>query len=186
MGQEIAVTPLQLVTAVSAIANGGRLLKPFIVDQIQTMQGGTVWNREPEIRRHPIGSQTAHTLTALLENVVARGTGKQAAIRGYRVAGKTGTAQKFDPHVGTYSSTKFIGSFVGFAPVEDPRFVMLVVIDEPKGLAWGGAVAAPVFGEVGEQVLRHLKIPPQRGRDMQMAAVGNMGRPLAKAADTPE
>jgi cell division protein FtsI (penicillin-binding protein 3) len=118
--------------------------------------------------------------------VVERGTGRQAAIRGYRVAGKTGTAQKFDPHTGTYSSTKFIGSFVGFAPVENPRFVMLVVIDEPQGPAWGGTVAAPVFREVGEQVLRHLKIAPQRDRNVQMAAVGNMGRLLAKAADIPE
>ena len=186
MGQEIAVTPLQLVTAMSAIANGGALMKPFIVKQIHTTQGDQVWSREPEIRRHPIGPRTARTLTALLENVVERGTGRQAAIRGYRVAGKTGTAQKFDPHTGTYSSTKFIGSFVGFAPVENPRFVMLVVIDEPQGPAWGGTVAAPVFREVGEQVLRYLKIPPQRDRNVQMAAVGNMGRLLAKAADIPE
>ena len=186
MGQEIAVTPLQLVTAVSAIANGGALMKPFIVEQIHTTQGDQVWSREPEIRRHPIRHRTAQTLTALLENVVERGTGRQGAIRGYRVAGKTGTAQKFDPNTGTYSSTKFIGSFVGFAPVEDPRFVMLVVIDEPKGPAWGGAVAAPVFREVGEQVLRHLKIPPQRGRDVQVAAVGIMGRQLVGAAKTTE
>jgi cell division protein FtsI (penicillin-binding protein 3) len=186
MGQEIAVTPLQLVTAVSAIANGGALMKPFIVEQIHTMQGDQVWNRDPEIRRYPIRHRTAQTLTALLENVVERGTGRQGAIRGYRVAGKTGTAQKFDPETGTYSSTKFIGSFVGFAPVEDPRFVMLVVIDEPKGPAWGATVAAPVFREVGEQVLRHLKIPPQRGRDVQVAAVGIMGRQLVGAAKTSE
>jgi cell division protein FtsI (penicillin-binding protein 3) len=186
MGQEIAVTPLQLVTAVSAIANGGALMKPFIVEQIHTTQGDQVWSREPEIRRYPIGHRTAQTLTALLENVVERGTGRQAAIRGYRVAGKTGTAQKFDPNTGTYSSTKFIASFVGFAPVEDPQFVMLVVIDEPKGPAWGGAVAAPVFREIGEQVLRHLKIPPLRGRGVQVAAVRMMGRQLVGAAKTLE
>jgi len=98
------------------------------------------------------------------------------------VAGKTGTAQKVDPKTKTYSSTKFIGSFVGFAPVEDPRFAMLVVIDEPQVPAWGGAVAAPVFREVGEQVLRHLKIPPQRSVDVQMAAVGNTGASMIDGA----
>ncbi len=175
MGQEIAVTPLQLVTAVSAIANGGSLMTPFIVEHVRTIQGDAVWSRAPETRRHPIRYETARTLTSLLENVVEQGTGREAAILGYRVAGKTGTAQKVDPKTKTYSSTKFIGSFVGFAPVEDPRFAMLVIIDEPQVPAWGGAVAAPVFREVGAQVLRHLKIPQQRGVEVQMAAVGNMG-----------
>jgi cell division protein FtsI (penicillin-binding protein 3) len=186
MGQEIAVTPLQLVTAVSAIANGGALMKPFIVERVRTTQGGSVWSREPEIRRHPIRPQTANTLTALLENVVEEGTGSQAAIQGYRVAGKTGTAQKVEPETGTYSSSKSISSFVGFAPADDPRFVMLVVIDEPQGRGWGGAVAAPVFREVGEQVLRHLKVPPQRAVGVQMAAVGNINASMMGAVYTAE
>ena len=171
IGQEIAVTPLQLVTAISAIANGGALMKPFIVERIQSAAIETIWHQTPEIRRRPIQDRTARTLTALLENAVERGTGQQAAIHGYRVAGKTGTAQKVDPETGTYSSTKTIGSFVGFAPVGDPRFAMLVVIDEPQGPDWGGVVAAPVFRQIGEQVLRHLKIPPQRGRNLHMAAI---------------
>ncbi len=186
IGQGIAVTPLQLVTAVSAIANEGALMKPFVVERIHSTQGDVVWNQEPEVRRRPIRRRTARTLTALLENVVVRGTGKRAAIHGYRVAGKTGTAQKFDPTIGAYSSTKLIASFVGFAPVEHPQFVMLVVIDEPQGPAWGGVVAAPVFREVGEQVLRHLKTPPQRGVDVRMAAVENMGTSLAWVGSTSE
>ena len=178
MGQEIGVTPLQMVTAVSAIANDGILMKPFIVERIDSTRGDNIWKREPEIRRRPIRHQTAHTLTDLLENVVANGTGKKAAILGYRVAGKTGTAEKIDSSSGTYSRTKFVGSFVGYAPADDPRFVMLVTIDEPQGPAWGGAVAAPVFREVGEQILRHLKIPPQHGGDVQMAAIDTTGSPL--------
>jgi len=180
IGQEIAVTPLQLVTAVSAIANGGALMTPYIVQRIHTTKGDEVWNRKPEIRRHPIRGRTAQSLTTLLENVVEQGTGKEAAISGYRVAGKTGTAEKVDPKTGRYSSTKFIGSFVGFAPVEDPRFVMLVMIDEPVGPAWGGAVAAPVFRKVGEHVLRHLHVPPSGGKGMQVVAVDH-GRPLVRA-----
>ena len=186
IGQEIAVTPLQLVTAVSAIANGGALMTPFIVEHIHTTHGDRVWKRTLEIRRHPVGHRTSQTLTVLLENVVEQGTGRQAAIQGYRVAGKTGTAQKVDPNTGTYSSTKFTSSFVGFAPTDDPRFVMLVVIDEPQGPAWGGTVAAPVFRDVGEQVLRHLKIPPHSGRDVQMAAVANSGVLLKRVAHTSE
>ncbi len=186
MGQEIAVTPLQLVTAVSAIANGGSLMTPFIVEHVHTTQGDNVWSRAPETRRRPIRYKTAQTLTSILENVVEQGTGRAAAILGYRVAGKTGTAQKVDPKTKTYSSTKFIGSFVGFAPVEDPRFVMLVVIDEPQVPAWGAAVAAPVFREVGAQVLRHLRIPPQRGVDVQIAAVGNAGASMIDLAHVSE
>lgn len=186
IGQEIAVTPLQLVTAVSAIANGGALMKPFIVERIHNPQGSLVWSQAPEIRRHPIRDRTARTLTSLLENVVNHGTGRQAAIFGYRVAGKTGTAQKVDSSTGTYSQTKLIGSFVGFAPAEDPRFVMLVVIDEPQGPGWGGAVAAPVFREVGEQVLRHLRIPQRRNSDVQMASVGNLGATVTRVSDASE
>ncbi|MDT7043337.1 penicillin-binding protein 2 [Candidatus Nitronereus thalassa] len=186
MGQEIAVTPLQLVTAVAAIANGGALMKPYIVERIRTTQGGSVWTREPEIRRHPIGPQAAQTLTTLLENVVEQGTGSQAAIHGYRVAGKTGTAQKVDPETRAYSSSKSVSSFVGFAPAEDPRFVMLVVIDEPQGRGWGGAVAAPVFREVGAQVLRHLKVPPQRTIGIQVAAAENFSAPMIGAVYSEE
>ena len=160
IGQEIAVTPLQLLTAVSAIANEGWLMRPFLVREISDHQGRSVWEHVPHIRRRPISAETAKTVTDLLVNVVERGTGQRAAVPGYRVAGKTGTAQKVDPETGTYSSTKCVGSFVGFVPAEDPQLAILVVIDEPQGPAWGGVVAAPVFRQVAEQALRYLSVAP--------------------------
>ena len=160
IGQEIAVTPLQLLTAVSAIANEGWLMRPFLVREISDHEGRSIWEHVPHIRRRPISAETAQTVTDLLVNVVERGTGKRAAVPGYRVAGKTGTAQKVDPETGTYSPTKFVGSFVGFVPAEDPQLAILVVIDEPQGPAWGGVVAAPVFRQVAEQALRYLSVAP--------------------------
>ncbi len=170
IGQEIAVTPLQLTTAVAAVANQGWLMRPFLVREISNHQGRIVWNQSPRIRRRPIDAETAKTVTDLLVNVVENGTGRRAAIPGYRVAGKTGTAQKVDPETGMYSSTKLIGSFVGFVPAEDPKFVVLVMIDEPQGPAWGGVVAAPVFREVAEQALRYVKVAPRRERRMVTAS----------------
>lgn len=161
IGQEIAVTPLQLLTAVSAIANQGWLMKPFLVKEIRKADGEMVQSRTGEVRRRPISAKTAKILTDLLVNVVNQGTGRQAAVTGFRVAGKTGTAQKIDHTTGKYSTQRFVGSFVGFVPADNPRIVTLVVIDEPKGPAWGGVVAAPVFRRIAEQVLRHLEIPPE-------------------------
>ncbi len=161
IGQEIAVTPLQLLTAVSAVANEGWLMRPFLVQKIADHQGRTVWEHVPHIRRRPISAETAKIVTDLLVNVVEQGTGKRAAIQGYRVAGKTGTAQKVDPETGTYSSTKLVGSFVGFVPAEDPQLAVLVMIDEPQSPAWGGVVAAPVFRKVAEQALRYLRVTPR-------------------------
>ena len=105
----------------------------------------------PQVRRRAIRPDTAHILTSVLEGVVTNGTGRKAAVPGYRVAGKTGTAQKIDPHTGAYSSSLLIGSFVGYVPAEDPRLAIVVVIDEPKIDAWGGVVAAPVFRKIAEQ-----------------------------------
>ncbi len=170
IGQEIAVTPLQLATAVSAVANGGWLMRPFLVREISDHQGRIVWKQAPRIRRRPIDAGTAETVTDLLVNVVENGTGRRAAIPGYRVAGKTGTAQKVDPETGMYSSTKSIGSFVGFVPAEDPKFAVLVIIDEPQVPAWGGVVAAPVFREVAEQALRYFKVAPLQERQLVTAS----------------
>lgn len=172
IGQEIAVTPLQLLTAVSAIANEGWLMRPFLVREISDHQGRSVWEHVPHIRRRPISAETAKTVTDLLVNVVEQGTGKRAAIPGYRVAGKTGTAQKVDPGTGTYSSTKFVGSFVGFVPAEDPQLAILVKIDEPQGPAWGGVVAAPVFRKVAEQALRYLSVAPGEAARMVASRSG--------------
>ena len=161
MGQEIGVTPLQMVTAVGAIANGGLLMKPYVVAEVRNIKNLPVAQTKPHVRRRVISADTAGTLTRLLEGVVTDGTGGKAAIPGYRVAGKTGTAQKIDPRTGAYSSTSLVGSFVGFTPAEDPQLAMIVVIDEPHGEAWGGVVAAPVFRKVGEQVLNYLGIPAE-------------------------
>jgi cell division protein FtsI (penicillin-binding protein 3) len=116
MGQEIGVTPMQMVAAMGAIANGGVLMKPYVVSEIRDPQGRVVKQITPEVKRRVVSPETARTVTTILEGVVTAGTGTKAAIPGFRVAGKTGTAQKIDPHKGTYSSTQFVGSFVGFAP----------------------------------------------------------------------
>jgi cell division protein FtsI (penicillin-binding protein 3) len=158
MGQEVGVTPLQMVSAVSAIANDGVLMKPYVVSEVRDQKGQSLRNVLPQVKRRVVSPDTARTLTTILEGVVTNGTGTKAAIPGYRVAGKTGTAQKVDPRTGTYSSTLSIGSFVGFVPADAPRLAMIVVIDEPQGEAWGGVVAAPVFRRVGEQVLTYLGV----------------------------
>lgn len=158
MGQEIGVTPLQMVSAMGAIANNGVLMKPYVVSEVRDRKGLLVKDVLPQVKRRVVSPDTARTLTTILEGVVTAGTGSKAAIPGFRVAGKTGTAQKIDPRTGTYSNTQFVGSFVGFLPADAPRLAMIVVIDEPQGEAWGGTVAAPVFRRVGEQVLTYLGV----------------------------
>ena len=160
MGQEIAVTPVQMVTAMSVVANGGWLMTPYVVSSILDSHGHAVLTKDPQPKRRPISLETSSTLTRILEIAVEAGTGKRARLAGYRAAGKTGTAQKIDPKTGAYSSSKVIASFVGFAPVERPRLVMLVVIDEPTIGNWGGEIAAPVFRKVAERVLPHLGVLP--------------------------
>lgn len=159
MGQEVGVTPMQMVSAVSAIANDGVLMKPYVVSGVSDQKGQPVKEIRPQVRRRVVSPATARTLTTILEGVVASGTGTKAAIPGFHVAGKTGTAQKVDPRTGAYSSVLSVGSFVGFVPADAPRLAMIVVIDEPQGEAWGGVVAAPVFRRVGEQVLTYLGVP---------------------------
>ena len=169
IGQEIAVTPIQLVTAAAAIANGGWLMKPFLVSEIREASGKIVFQATPQIRRRPVSPETIQTLGHILEGVVAHGTGTRASVLGYRVAGKTGTAQKIDPETRSYSATRFVASFVGYVPADDPRLTILVVIDEPRTESWGGAVAAPVFRRVAERVLRYLGVPAQGPIKLAMA-----------------
>src|SRR5215510_5222673 len=170
MGQEIGVTPLQMVSAVSAIANDGVLMKPYVVSEVRDQKGQLLKNILPHVRRRVVSPDTARTLTTILEGVVTNGTGMKAAISGYRVAGKTGTAQKVDPRTGTYSSSLSVGSSVGFVPADAPRLAMIIVIDEPQGEAWGGVVAAPVFRRVGEQVLTYLGVSRDDQVKIAMAA----------------
>lgn len=161
IGQEVSVTVIQMVAAFAAVANGGRLLRPWAVRAVLDPAGREIQSFEPRVVRQVISPVTARTLTQILTRVVAQGTGKPAAILGYDVAGKTGTAQKLDPLTRRYSRAPGVLSFVGFAPAEDARFVMLVLLDEPQTAQWGSEAAAPVFAAVGSRLLRSLNVPPQ-------------------------
>ena len=169
MGQEIGVTPLQMVSAIAALANEGVLMKPYVVSEIRGPEGHLLKRVSPQVRRRVVSPETAHTVTKILEGVVTDGTGGKAAIPGFRVAGKTGTAQKIDPRTGSYSVSRFVTSFVGYVPADNPRLAMIVVIDEPQGDAWGGTVAAPVFSRVGEQVLNYLGVGSHEPVTLAMA-----------------
>jgi len=161
IGQEVAATPLQVITAVSAVANSGMLMRPYLVSEVRDADGHVIQTMGPEERRQAVSPQTAGKMMSILEGTVAKtGTGEKAAIPGYRVAGKTGTAQKIDPVTKKYSMQDTVSSFIGIVPAEDPRIVVLVVVNSPKGMAWGGTVAAPVFKNIAEQVLRYLGVPP--------------------------
>ncbi|HTC42832.1 MAG TPA: penicillin-binding transpeptidase domain-containing protein [Candidatus Acidoferrales bacterium] len=162
MGQEVGVTPLQMITAVSAIANGGLLYKPHIVDEMK--RGDVTLSLEgPSAITDPkriIRPETAATLRHLMEGVVLHGTGPKARLDGWSVAGKTGTAQKIDPNTGRYSPKNVIASFTGFAPINNPSVTILVSIDSPGGYPHGGGeVAAPVFKRIAEQILPYLDVP---------------------------
>ena len=156
MGQEIGVTPLQLVTAYSAIANGGILFEPRILHDV--FLGQQHDPLPPVIGRRVVSGQTAEEMRRMLTAVVERGTGTPAQLAGYTAAGKTGTAQKIDAS-GTYSKSHYIASFVGFAPAEHPAVTILVVIDSPVGAIYGTEVAAPVFRTIAEQTLGYLNVP---------------------------
>jgi cell division protein FtsI (penicillin-binding protein 3) len=157
IGQGIAVTPIQMATAYAAIANGGVSVRPHLVARV----GGR--RAKPPARRRIVGRRIARELTSMLQNVVLDGTGTLAQIPGYRVAGKTGTAAKPDPH-GGYSDSRYVASFVGFVPASRPRIVVLVAVDEPRGAIWGGVVAAPAFREIAEPTLQYLEVPPDAPR----------------------
>jgi cell division protein FtsI (penicillin-binding protein 3) len=150
IGQEIGVTALQMTSAASVIANNGYLVTPYIVHNNET-QGKT---------GKVISAETAKTMTQILEQVVRSGTGRLAAIPGFKVAGKTGTAQKIDPVTGLYSQKDYVTSFVGFVPAYNPVLTILVMIDAPADESTGGEIAAPVFSDIGREVLHYLKIRP--------------------------
>ena len=157
MGQEIGVTALQMTRALAVIANGGRLVRPRVVSMITDAQGGLVRQMEPDPGTTVISEATAQTMRLILQGVVERGTAKMGRLEGYSAAGKTGTAQKVEN--GRYSHSKFIASFIGFAPVEKPRLVMAVVFDQPHPAYFGGVVSAPVFKNIAERVLRYWEVP---------------------------
>jgi len=177
LGQEISVTALQMVTAFGAIANEGTLMRPRIVRAVFDADGSEVRRFPPTKVRQVISKETAQTLTRLLVRVVQDGTGHNAAIAGYDVGGKTGTAQKLDPATRRYSRAPGVLSFVGFAPVDAPRFVMLVMLDEPRNAKWGSEAAAPIFAAIGRDILRYLDVP---ARDAASVAI------VSTAAEEPK
>jgi cell division protein FtsI (penicillin-binding protein 3) len=161
-GQGISVTGIQLVAALSAIANGGFLMKPYVVEKITNEKGEVSQSFQPEVVRRVISEETAKKVTALLKTTTEKGgTGEGAVPAGYEVAGKTGTAQKVEPLLGGYSEDRYTSGFMGFAPAEDSKIVLLVVIDEPRGSSYGGIVAAPVFQAIMEKVLPYLNVLPR-------------------------
>lgn len=160
-GQGISVTTVQLATAMSAIANGGKMLEPILIRKVVDARGNVVKEWTPRVRREVVPRAVAKTVTEMLTAVVEQGgTGVEAAMPGFRVAGKTSTAQKVDPATGKYSMDKFTASFVGFVPAERPRLVLAVVLDEPTIGRYGGDLAGPVFRRVAEASLRYLGVPP--------------------------
>ena len=173
-GQGVAVTPLQLTRAFAAIANGGRLMRPYVVRRITGSDGEVRYAGSPHAEGQVVSPQTAASVTNLLVRVTENGTGKEARIDGFSVAGKTGTAQKVDPHTGRYSVRDRMSSFVGYVPAEDPALVILVVIDTPRRATYGGVVAAPVFRAVASYGLARRGVLPR----------GNTG--FVPAAPTPE
>ena len=159
-GQGVSVTPLQQVMFVSAIANGGYLMRPYFTKEIRAPGDGTVERRSPEIVRQVLSKDTSARVTRIMEEVVKTGSGINASIEGYRIAGKTGTAQKVGPD-GAYLGGDYILSFIGFAPAEDPQIVLYIAVDGAgRGPQWGSQVSAPLFRTIMKDVLSYLEIPP--------------------------
>jgi len=166
-GQGMSATGIQTVAAMAAIANGGVLLRPYLVQSVIGPDGTVLLSRGREEVRRVLSEDTARQVTEMLEEVVQKGTGTRAALVGHRVAGKTGTAQKVDPIRGGYGDRR-LSSFLGFAPAEAPRVAILVVIDEPEGKGaevTGGTVAAPAWGAIAHEALRQLDVMPEQSKE---------------------
>ncbi len=169
-GQGLSVSALQLVAATAAIANDGVLMRPYVVHSITDPNGHLIKQMQPRKVRRVMGRDSARTLNRIMQTVITRGgTGVHAALKGYTVCGKTGTAQKTDGS-DTYAKGKYIASFVGFAPAEDPSVAVLVVVDEPRGKYYGGTVAGPAFRKIAQETLSYLNIPPKKNSDNLMVS----------------
>ena len=164
IGQGIAVTPLQMVQAFGALANGGKMMKPHIIKSIANPDGSIYKEAQDVEQGQPIPESIAKQITDILEKEVSEGGGHKAHVEGYQFAGKTGTAQKLDPEHGGYLNGRYIASFIGYGPVEDAKFVALVVIDDPEGTYYGSQIAAPVFQDVMTQLVRYYKLSPTRSK----------------------
>ena len=160
-GQSFRISPIQLITAACAVANGGKLMKPYVVDSIVDVNGNVISKTQPQVRRQVISQQTAATVRKMMGAVVEGGTGKNAYIPGYRVAGKTATSEKLDD-ADKRDKMKYVASFCCFAPADDPKVAILVGVDEPAGeYRGGGVIAAPIAREVMESTLKYLNVEPQ-------------------------
>ncbi|KAF0181939.1 MAG: cell division protein FtsI (penicillin-binding protein 3) [Nitrospirae bacterium] len=176
IGQEIAVTPLQVLRAYAVIANGGLLVKPHVVAEIRTPQGQQVYRANNEKER-VLSEKTAIAFRSILKRVTEEGgTAKSASIDGNQVAGKTGTAQLFDQRTKRYSKERYVSSFVGFVPADDPRIAMIVVVHEPKGAIYGGVVAGPAFKAIANESLSYLSVPRDDQRERGLLLVSNRER----------
>jgi cell division protein FtsI (penicillin-binding protein 3) len=173
IGYEISVTPLQILRAYSAIANGGYLVKPFVVSEIYSPSGNIIYKKIPETERI-ISEKTANTMREILKSVTEEGgTAETAAVDGNRVAGKTGTARLLDSRTKRYSTDKYVSSFVGFVPAENPKIAMIVVVHEPKGAIYGGVVAGPVFKKIADEALSYLNVPRDDSKEKGLLLVRN-------------
>ncbi len=181
LGQEIAVTPVQLIRAFAVIANGGWLVQSRVVAYVEK-DGQRQAMAAPRPRQRILSQRTTTHLTSILSSVVSHGTGKEAAMEGYAAAGKTGTAQKVDPVRGGYSRDRVLASFVGYVPAEAPQIVVLVMVDEPQRSRWGGKAAAPVFRQVAQQAMHYLQVPPSQMHDLPLPATKTPDVVLRQAA----
>ena len=159
-GHGIAATPLQVLNAYSALANGGKLYEPRLVERITDHEGEEIFHHAPAVIRQAIPPGISGRVKRILRAVVERGTGKNAAVPGYSIAGKTGTSKKIDPRTGKYLTGKNVASFAGFFPVAEPQYTILVVLDNPKGLTYGGETAAPAFQEIAKKIITLKGIKP--------------------------
>ena len=181
-GQGLSVTPIQMASAMAVIANGGLLMEPYLVEKVVTADGRQVRKRLPQVKHRVISEKTAQQVRDMMISVTEPGgTGTRAALSGYQVAGKTGTAQKVDLVTGGYSLDKRVSSFIGFVPADNPALVISVTIDEPEGKAYGGLVAAPVFARIAGQSLSYLNILP-RGSVAALAKEQPVAEPLPDLA----
>jgi cell division protein FtsI (penicillin-binding protein 3) len=173
IGQEIGVTPLQIVRAYAVVANGGYLVTPHVVKEIRDPDGAIIMKVETKAER-VISEETVAIFRGILKTVTeAGGTATKAAVEGNSVAGKTGTAQIFDPKTKKYSKTRYIASFVGFVPADNPRLAMVVVIKEPKGAIYGGVVAGPLFKDIANQALSYLTVPMDKATEKGMIVMAD-------------
>jgi cell division protein FtsI (penicillin-binding protein 3) len=173
IGQEIGVTPLQIVRAYAVVANGGYLVTPHVVKEIRDPDGALIMKTETKAERI-ISEATVATFREILKTVTeSGGTATKAAVEGNSVAGKTGTAQIYDPKTKKYSKTRYIASFVGFVPADNPRIAMVVVIKEPKGAIYGGVVAGPLFKDIANQALSYLTVPMDKASEKGMIVLAD-------------